>query len=137
LLTPFISSYGIYRIFRKHRLSKVLACSPTALVPSYGSFWNCDRTLKPSGFPAKACYSAEGKLLFQTDRASSLTGLKNDIGEMVPLGQKSEPLSTEAEIISSFPIAQKTVEALGPQRRKGQIHRPQEPLEKAQGEAHY
>jgi uncharacterized protein involved in exopolysaccharide biosynthesis len=57
-----------------------------------------------AAFLQKPVYSAEGKLLFQTDRASSLTGLKNDIGELVPLGQKSEPLSTEAEIISSFPL---------------------------------
>jgi capsular exopolysaccharide synthesis family protein len=72
-----------------------------------------------AAFLQKPVFSAEGKLLFQTDRASLLTGLKNDIGEIVPLGQKSEPLSTEAEIISSVPIVQKTVKALDLRDKKG------------------
>jgi capsular exopolysaccharide synthesis family protein len=60
----------------------------------------------------KPVYEAEGKLLFKPDRSSSLTGLKNDIGEIVRIGEKSDPLSTEAEILRSIPILQKTVNAL-------------------------
>ena len=58
-------------------------------------------------------YQAEGKLLFKPDRSAALTGLKNDLGEVATIGEKSNPLSTETEIIRSLPIAQETVEALG------------------------
>jgi len=60
----------------------------------------------------KPIYKAEGKLLFKPDQSSDLTGLKTGIGEVVRMGEKSEPLSTEAEILASYPIAQETVKAL-------------------------
>ncbi|MBD0362692.1 MAG: lipopolysaccharide biosynthesis protein, partial [Coleofasciculus sp. C3-bin4] len=61
----------------------------------------------------KPVYQAEGKLIFKADRSASLTGLKNDLGEVATIGEKSNPLSTETEIIRSLPIAQETVKALG------------------------
>jgi uncharacterized protein involved in exopolysaccharide biosynthesis len=64
-------------------------------------------------------YQAEGKLLFKADRSASLTGLKNDLGEIATIGEKSNPLSTESEIIRSLPIAQETVEALGLRDEEG------------------
>jgi capsular exopolysaccharide synthesis family protein len=67
----------------------------------------------------KPVYEAEGKLLFKPDRSSSLTGLKNDLGELGSIGDKSNPLSTEAEIIRSFPILQETVKALGLRDEQG------------------
>jgi len=67
----------------------------------------------------KPVYEAEGKLLFKQDRSSSLTGFQNNIGEIVRIGDKANPLSTEAEIIRSLPIVQKTVEALSLRDEKG------------------
>jgi capsular exopolysaccharide synthesis family protein len=67
----------------------------------------------------KPVYEAEGKLLFKQDRSSSLTGFQNNIGEIVRIGEKTNPLSTEAEIIRSLPIVQKTVEALDLRDKKG------------------
>jgi polysaccharide biosynthesis transport protein len=65
-----------------------------------------------AAFMQKPIYEAEGQLLFKPDRSSSLTGLKNDIGEIVAIGEKSNPLSTEAEILRSIPLLQKTVQTL-------------------------
>lgn len=67
----------------------------------------------------KPVYQAEGKLLFKADRSSELTGLKNNIGELVRVGDKSDPLSTETEILASYSIAQETVKTLGLKDKKG------------------
>jgi polysaccharide biosynthesis transport protein len=78
-----------------------------------------------AAFMQKPIYEAEGKLLFKPDRSSSMTGLKNDIGEIVAVGGKSNPLSTEAEIIRSLPLLQKTVQALGLKDEQGKLIEPQ------------
>jgi capsular exopolysaccharide synthesis family protein len=67
----------------------------------------------------KPVYQAEGKLLFKPDRPSELTGLKNNIGELASIGEKSDPLSTEAQIIASHSIAQETVKVLSLKDKKG------------------
>ncbi|HEY9608571.1 GumC family protein [Allocoleopsis sp.] len=67
----------------------------------------------------KPVYQAEGKLLFKPDRPSELTGLKNNIGELASIGEKSDPLSTEAQIIASHSIAQETVKVLNLRDKKG------------------
>lgn len=67
----------------------------------------------------KYVYSVEGKLLVKKEQSSELTGLKNDIGEIVPIGEKTNPLATEAQIISSYPIAEETVRALALKDEKG------------------
>ena len=72
-----------------------------------------------AAFLQKPIYEAEGKLLFKPDRSSSLTGLKNDIGELASIGDKSNPLSTEAEIIQSLPILEKTINALALRDEEG------------------
>jgi capsular exopolysaccharide synthesis family protein len=72
-----------------------------------------------AAFLQRPIYEAEGKLLFKTDRSSSLTGLKNDIGEVVSIGEKSNPLSTEVEIILSTPILQQVLNELGLRDEKG------------------
>lgn len=62
----------------------------------------------------KPNYEASGKLLVKTDRTSSLTGLDVGIGDLESLGssQQKDPLTTQAEIIKSLPIAQKTIQDL-------------------------
>ena len=57
-------------------------------------------------------YMASGKLLFKEDRSPALAGIDNAIDDLKGLTLTSEPLSTEAEVIRSIPVFQKTLEAL-------------------------
>jgi polysaccharide biosynthesis transport protein len=62
----------------------------------------------------KPIYEAEGKLLFsKTDRISSLTSPSTQVGELSSLTQLNSPLDTEAEVIRSNPIVEKTISSLG------------------------
>lgn len=83
-------------------------------------------------FLQKPIYEAEGQLLFKPDRSSSLTGLKNDLGEIVAIGEKSNPLSTEATIIRSIPLLQKTVQALNLKDEEGNLVDPKAILKSKQ-----
>lgn len=61
----------------------------------------------------KPVYVAEGELLFKkTSTTSSLTGLGKEIGQLSPLQDQTSPLDTEAEIVRSVPITQKTITTL-------------------------
>ncbi|WP_155744225.1 polysaccharide biosynthesis tyrosine autokinase [Scytonema sp. UIC 10036] len=61
----------------------------------------------------KPSYEAEGKLSLQNNTISSLTGVGTEIGKLEPLaGDRSHLLNTEAEIISSVPVVQKTINLL-------------------------
>ncbi|MBW4669811.1 MAG: polysaccharide biosynthesis tyrosine autokinase [Cyanomargarita calcarea GSE-NOS-MK-12-04C] len=61
-------------------------------------------------FQQKPIYEAEGKLLFnKNNRISALSGLNAQIGELAGVSQLSNPLDTEAEVIRSYPILQKTI----------------------------
>jgi succinoglycan biosynthesis transport protein ExoP len=67
-------------------------------------------------------YEAEGKMLFQrTNTISSLTGVGTEVSKLEPLaGDTSNPLNTEREIISSFPVVQKTINQLNLKNKKGE-----------------
>ncbi|MHC5674003.1 GumC family protein [Nostoc sp.] len=68
----------------------------------------------------KPSYEAEGKLLFsKTDRVSSLTSPSAQVGELNGVTQLSSPLDTEAEIIRSNPIVNKTITSLSLTDKKG------------------
>lgn len=68
----------------------------------------------------KPIYEAQGKLLFsKTDRVSSLTSPATQIGELSGVTQQSSPLDTEAEIIRSHPIVEKTITNLQLVNQKG------------------
>ncbi|MEM7727415.1 MAG: polysaccharide biosynthesis tyrosine autokinase [Cyanobacteria bacterium P01_A01_bin.45] len=62
----------------------------------------------------KSTYVAEGKLRFQRVNATStLTGVGGDIGKLEPLvAQKSNPLNTEAQVITSTPVIKQTISKL-------------------------
>jgi polysaccharide biosynthesis transport protein len=61
----------------------------------------------------KPIYEAEGKLLFsKTDRVSSLTSPSAQVGELSSVTQLTSPLDTEAEVIRSNPIVEKTITSL-------------------------
>ncbi|MBP5976067.1 polysaccharide biosynthesis tyrosine autokinase [Brasilonema sp. CT11] len=66
-----------------------------------------------AAFRQKPIYEAEGKLLFnKTDRVSSLTSPSASVGELSGVTQLSSPLDTEAEVIRSNPIVEKTITSL-------------------------
>lgn len=70
----------------------------------------------------KPNYIAEGKLeLRKINSISSLTGVGTEIGKLEPLVQDntSNPINTEAEIIRSVPIVQKTINKLKLKNDKG------------------
>ncbi|MBD2184942.1 GumC family protein [Aerosakkonema funiforme] len=61
----------------------------------------------------KPVYEAEAKLLLKkTNPTSSITGLGKEIGEFAPVGEQSNPLNTEIEVIRSESIVQKTISKL-------------------------
>ena len=61
----------------------------------------------------KPIYLAEGKLRFQrSNTASSITGLGAEIGKLDPLMEQNNPLSTEVEVITSYPIIETTIKRL-------------------------
>ncbi|MEH2202799.1 MAG: polysaccharide biosynthesis tyrosine autokinase [Nostoc sp.] len=61
----------------------------------------------------KPIYEAEGKLLFsKTDRVSSLTNPSAQVGELRSVTELNSPLDTEAEVIRSNPIVEKTIASL-------------------------
>jgi polysaccharide biosynthesis transport protein len=67
-------------------------------------------------------YHAEAKLAFtKTNPTSSLTGLGKEIGEFSPVGEQTNPLNTEVEVIRSVPIAQQTITRLDLKDQKGGI----------------
>jgi len=72
----------------------------------------------------KPTYIAEGKLQFhRTDTISSFTGLGAEVAKLESVGQDttSSPLQTEAEIIRSVPVVQKTIKRLKLQDRDGNL----------------
>lgn len=61
----------------------------------------------------KPIYLAEGKLRFQrSNTASSITGLGAEIGKLDPLMEQSNPLNTEIEVITSYPIIETIIKQL-------------------------
>jgi polysaccharide biosynthesis transport protein len=61
----------------------------------------------------KPSYTAAGKLMLQSNRLPSLTGLGGETaGKVSNLTVQSNPLKTEAETITSAPLLEKTIAAL-------------------------
>jgi polysaccharide biosynthesis transport protein len=65
-----------------------------------------------SAFQQQPIYEATGRLLFKSDRTSSLVGLQEDSGQLVALDSQNSPLDTQAEIARSLPIAEETIAEL-------------------------
>ncbi|MBW4658265.1 MAG: polysaccharide biosynthesis tyrosine autokinase [Drouetiella hepatica Uher 2000/2452] len=72
----------------------------------------------------KPIYQAEGELLFKTNRASSMTGLSGDIGQLESLGIQNNPLDTQAEIVRSTPVLQQVIEILDLKDEEGNLLSP-------------
>jgi len=70
----------------------------------------------------KPVYQAESKLLFQTpDSTSRLTDLNDKVGQLNGVTNLSNPLDTEAEVIRSTPIVQKTITELNLKDQQGKL----------------
>jgi polysaccharide biosynthesis transport protein len=80
----------------------------------------------------KPSYMAEGTLQFQrTNTISSLTGVGGEIGKLEPLVQdKSSPIHTEAEVIRSLPIVEKTIKRVNLKNKTGTPLKAQEFLKR-------
>lgn len=71
-------------------------------------------------FTQKPIYEAKGQLLLKQSDASSLTGLSQKMGEITGLSNSSNPVDTEAQIIRSNPMVQKTIDRLKLKNKQGQ-----------------
>jgi polysaccharide biosynthesis transport protein len=79
-------------------------------------------SLAVSGFVIslqKSNYEATAKLLFQGNQTSSLTGVGEKIGSLESFRNEANPLSTQAAILQSRPIAEEVVQSLGLKDSKG------------------
>jgi capsular exopolysaccharide synthesis family protein len=89
-------------------------------------------TIIASYFLKKPLYTAEGKLRFQrTNVTSALTGLGAEIGKLQPVAEDNQtnPLNTEAEVIRSLPVVQKTIKKLDIKNSKKLPLKPKDFLE--------
>jgi polysaccharide biosynthesis transport protein len=79
-------------------------------------------SLSVSGFVIslqKSNYEATGKLLLQGNQTSSLTGVGEKIGSLESFRNEANPLSTQAAILQSRPIAEEVIQSLGLKDSKG------------------
>ncbi|UKO99563.1 GumC family protein [Nostoc sp. UHCC 0870] len=63
-------------------------------------------------------YEATGKLLFQMNRTSSLTGIGGKIGDLESIG--SNPLATQSLLVKSKPILEEVISSLNLKDEKGE-----------------
>ncbi|WP_416670656.1 GumC family protein [Egbenema bharatensis] len=71
-------------------------------------------------------YQAAGQLLFRSNRTSALTGLAEEIGRLEALGLNNNPLDTQAQIVSSTPILQETINSLSLRDDEGALLKPED-----------
>ncbi|MEQ8970055.1 MAG: polysaccharide biosynthesis tyrosine autokinase [Coleofasciculus sp. C1-SOL-03] len=69
-------------------------------------------------------YKAQGTLLIKEDRSDLLTGLNTKVGEIESIYKDNNPLSTQAQIIKSRPIAEKVIEELDLKNEEGEPFKP-------------
>ena len=60
----------------------------------------------------KPAYEASGKLLFQSNKASSLTGVGEKVGHLDSIRREANPLETQALLINSEPVLKEVVDTL-------------------------
>jgi polysaccharide biosynthesis transport protein len=74
----------------------------------------------------KPTYQATGQLLFQSNRAASLTGVGEKIGALQSLKREGNPLDTQAVVVQSQPILQEVIDTLKLQDQDGKRLRAEE-----------
>ncbi|MFB2834779.1 GumC family protein [Floridanema evergladense] len=72
-------------------------------------------------------YEAGGKLLFQKQNTSSslITQAGEKLGQLDTLNMLNTPVDTQAQLITSIPIVQKTIESLNLRDKKGNLLAPE------------
>ena len=66
-------------------------------------------------------YEAQGKLRFKKNNpSSSLTEVGKEIGTLSPLAEQGKPINTEAEVVRSAPLIQKTINKLELKNEEGE-----------------
>ncbi|WP_427161997.1 GumC family protein [Aliinostoc sp. HNIBRCY26] len=68
-------------------------------------------------------YEATGKLLFQMNRTSSLTGIGGKVGDLESIA--TNPLDTQALLVKSKPILEEVIKTLNLKDEKGQLLKPE------------
>lgn len=90
-------------------------------VPATATFATVVTLTVLAALARKPVYEADAQLLIKSDQSSKLTGLNNQMGEIQVLTSKSDPISTEAEILSSRPIIDKAINQLDLRNDKGEL----------------
>jgi capsular exopolysaccharide synthesis family protein len=102
-----VNLYKYWLILQRHR---VAAASVFGMVMTLTFLLAL--SLKPS-------YKTEASLLIKTNRASSLTGLGEALGKVETLTFQGNPLDTQAKIVISRPVIEKTITELALKDKKG------------------
>lgn len=73
------------------------------------------------GLKEDTVYQAESKLLFKSDRSTSLTGLGEPLGQIESLTFEANPLDTQVQVIQSRPILETVIQNLNIRDEDGQL----------------
>lgn len=104
----YVDLHSYWQMLKRHSFATMLVFSSVIGLTAFVTFQQ------------KPVYEAEGKLLLNKGNGlSSLTGLSEKVGELSGLTNTSNPLETEAEIIRSNPIVQKTINQLKLKDKEG------------------
>lgn len=78
----------------------------------------------------KPTYSAQGSLLIKKQNVTSglVTEASKKIGQLEPLNFMNTPLDTEAEVVRSIPLVQKTIDTLQLKDKEGKSLKPEDLL---------
>lgn len=74
----------------------------------------------------RSTYETNGRVLVQTNRTTSLTGVGEKVGTLETLRREGNPLDTQAEIVTSYPNLQRVIDALQLKNSKGRPMAPEE-----------
>jgi polysaccharide biosynthesis transport protein len=101
-------------------------------LPAMGVFGTVVSLAALYGLSQEPVYEVEGKLIFKTDQASSLTGLAEGLGRLEALDYQNSPLDTQAEIVRSSPVLKEVIRSLNLQDKRGRPMQLQDLVEKLQ-----
>jgi capsular exopolysaccharide synthesis family protein len=83
-----------------------------------------------AAFSRKPTYEAQGRLLFKKNNTTSslVTEAGGKIGELDTLNMLNTPVDTEAQVVTSIPLLQKTIASLNLKDQKGDPLKPEDLL---------
>ncbi|MCU0551577.1 MAG: polysaccharide biosynthesis tyrosine autokinase [Leptolyngbya sp. Prado105] len=80
-------------------------------------------------------FEANGRLLVQSNRTTSLTGVGEKVGTLESLKREGNPLDTQAVVVTSYPVLQRVIDTLQLKNAKGRPMDPEELSKKLKVEA--